>query len=65
MYSKGSLRGGIGGGCPGVREYDHEGSSAGRVSCRDKFMSNGGSNLCTLKNSTCRGVIAKSWGGLS
>ncbi len=32
MYSKGSLRGGIGAGCPGIREYDQEGSSAGRVS---------------------------------
>jgi hypothetical protein len=32
MYSKGSFRGGIGDGCPGTCEYDHEGSSVGRVS---------------------------------
>ena len=32
MNNNGSLRGGIGAGCPGTGEYDHEGSSAGRVS---------------------------------
>ena len=32
MNNNGSLRGGIGAGCPWTGEYDHEESSAGRVS---------------------------------
>jgi hypothetical protein len=31
VVGNGSLQGGIGGGCPGTGEYDHEGSLAGRV----------------------------------
>ena len=36
MNNNGSLWGGIGAGCPGTGEYDHEGSLVGRVSWRDK-----------------------------